>query len=123
MDISTQLRSAMMQKGLSQKELAERTGLSKASISQYLSGYQMPRQDAIEALSKALGVALGSCGAMTVEQVAKRMGISKQFVRIGLQRGILPFGHAVKMTGSRYRYYINPKRFEDYMGGAKTWTN
>lgn len=49
-----------------------------------------------------------------VAKAAEIMGVSKEFVRIGLQRGILDFGVAVKMS-SRWTYYINPQRFENYM--------
>ncbi len=49
-----------------------------------------------------------------VAKAAEIMGVSKEFVRIGLQRGILDFGVAVKMS-SRWTYYINPQRFEDYI--------
>ena len=51
---------------------------------------------------------------------AAMMGKDPQFVRIGLQRGLLPFGKAIE-TGSngrvkRYSYYISPKQFMDYTG-------
>lgn len=48
-----------------------------------------------------------------VKQAAQQMGVSDQFIRIGLQRNILPFGYAVKM--SRWVYYINPVLFENYI--------
>lgn len=47
---------------------------------------------------------------------AKIMGVSEQFVRVGLQSGSLPFGAAVKISGSRYAYYISPQKFEDFTG-------
>lgn len=49
---------------------------------------------------------------------AKAMGKSPMFVRIGLQRGILPFGAALKTDESneQYDYYISPKLFADYTG-------
>ena len=50
-----------------------------------------------------------------IEEAAKIMGKSQQFVRVGLQRGILPFGTAVKMT-SQWTYHISPKLFYDYVG-------
>lgn len=53
---------------------------------------------------------------ITVAEAAKRMGVSQQFVRIGLQRGILPFGHAVKVSG-RYTYYITERKFNEYAKG------
>ena len=34
---------------------------------------------------------------ITVQDAAKLMGKSEMFIRIGLQRGILPFGIAVKL--------------------------
>ncbi|WP_133016261.1 hypothetical protein [Clostridium cuniculi] len=52
---------------------------------------------------------------ISVKEAAKIMGKSEQFVRIGLQRGLLPFGHAIKMS-SIYTYYISPKLFEEYVG-------
>lgn len=51
---------------------------------------------------------------ISVAQAAKEMGVSQQFVRIGLQRGTLPFGVAVQMS-TRWTYYINPNDFNRYM--------
>lgn len=53
-----------------------------------------------------------------VSEVAKLMGKSEQFIRIGLQRGLLPIGTAIK-TGSKYSYYISPKLLEEYIGKDK----
>ena len=53
-----------------------------------------------------------------VSEVAKLMGKSEQFVRIGLQRGLLPIGTAIKV-GSKYSYYISPKLLEEYIGRNK----
>lgn len=53
---------------------------------------------------------------MTVKEAAKLLQKSEQFVRIGLQMGILPFGYAVKMS-SRLTYYISDTRmFSTYSG-------
>ena len=51
-----------------------------------------------------------------VKEAARCMGKSDQFVRIGLQRGLLPFGNAVPGTGACWNYYINPTKFRDYVG-------
>lgn len=53
---------------------------------------------------------------ISIAQAAKEMGKSQQFVRIGLRRGILPFGVAVQMS-TRWTYYINPNEFNKYMKG------
>lgn len=52
---------------------------------------------------------------MTVAEASELMGVSRQFIRIGLQRNILPIGHAVKMN-SHWSYYISPTLFEQYTG-------
>lgn len=52
---------------------------------------------------------------LSVAEAARLMGKSPQFVRIGLQRNLLPFGVALK-NGSKYCYYISAKKFEEYTG-------
>lgn len=52
---------------------------------------------------------------MTVKETAKLLGKSEQFVRIGLQRGILPFGYAVKMS-SKWTYHISEAKVSEYLG-------
>lgn len=51
---------------------------------------------------------------VTVKQAAKLLGVSEQFIRIGLQQRSLPFGVAVKMS-ERYTYYISKKKLEEYI--------
>ena len=50
------IKEALRIRNMKQSELAEKTGLSKSAISQYVSGTIEPRQNAIYALSKALNV-------------------------------------------------------------------
>lgn len=52
---------------------------------------------------------------LTIKEVAKLMNKSEQFVRIGLQREILPIGCAIKNKG-QYTYYISPKLLYEYTG-------
>ncbi len=53
-----------------------------------------------------------------VTDAAAMMGKRPQYVRIGLQRGILPFGSAVKTAG-RWSYHIPRAKFYEYMGIRK----
>lgn len=54
---------------------------------------------------------------ISVKKAAQIMGKSEQFIRIGLQRGLLPFGTAMMLPNStHYTYYISPKQFYDYVG-------
>ena len=52
---------------------------------------------------------------ISIKEAAKLLGKSEMFVRIGLQRGILPIGVAVK-TSTKYTYHISPKLLEEYIG-------
>ncbi len=49
---------------------------------------------------------------------AKVMRKDPMFIRVGLQRGILPFGVAYKKDEHKeqYDYYISPKLFYEYTG-------
>ena len=51
---------------------------------------------------------------------AVMMGKGPNFIRIGIQRGLLPFGVCDKSNEKaqhgRHSYYISPKQFMDYTG-------
>ena len=53
---------------------------------------------------------------MTIAEASELMGVSQQFVRIGLQKGILPFGCAVQVSKQRYTYFISRQKFTEYTG-------
>lgn len=48
--------------------------------------------------------------------VAEKLGISVQAVRIGLQRGVFPFGWAIRTSEKKYTYAISEKLFNEYLG-------
>ena len=54
---------------------------------------------------------------MKVVECAKLLGKSPQFVRVGLQRGILQFGYVIKML-SVWTYYISEAKAMEYLGKA-----
>ena len=54
---------------------------------------------------------------ISVKEAADIMGVSQQFVRLGMQRKELPIGAAVKMS-SKWTYYISPERLRAYMTGT-----
>ena len=56
-----------------------------------------------------------------IDEAAKLMGKTESFVRIGLQRKLLPFGFAVKTGRERWSYFISKPKFEESTGiSAKT---
>ena len=54
--ISSRLNYAMSIRGMTQKELAEKTKITVSSLSQYMHGSYAPKQDRIYLLANALGV-------------------------------------------------------------------
>ena len=125
------LKYAMDQAGLKQASLAEKSGAPRSAISQYLSGRNIPGPERMRALAEATRVSLGfltgeekpPAGAepspvkkISTAAAARCLGKSNQFVRVGLQRGRLPFGNAGPGVGDKYNYYISPIRFRDYVG-------
>lgn len=129
---SEKLKKAMDERDMSQSQLSALSGIGKSSISQYLSGKNVPTDKAKKKLADALDVSVDYFNGETVhldpvpdgcklknvsvERAAKLLGKSKQFVRVSLQRGIAPFGFAVKGTGDKWSYHISPKKFYDYAG-------
>lgn len=53
---------------------------------------------------------------VSVAEAADFLGVSRQFIRIGMQRGQLPIGAAVKMS-SVWTYYINRQQLIAYKSG------
>lgn len=121
MNYAEQLKVAMENANVTQVELSARTGIGKSSISQYLSGKNEPNQKRKDLIAEALGLNPESSKVdeitknLSVKQAAELLGKSEQFVRVGLQQAILPFGTAVKLS-SKWTYHISPKKFYDYIG-------
>ena len=53
---------------------------------------------------------------VTVKAAAAELGVSEQFIRIGIQRGWLPIGSCVKVS-SRWVYQIPRGRLDAYLQG------
>ena len=53
---------------------------------------------------------------ISVAEAAERMGVSRQFVRVGLQKGIFPWGYAVQISAGRYTYFISRQKFFEFIG-------
>lgn len=53
---------------------------------------------------------------MSVIEAARIIGKNPSFIRVGLQRNLLPFGTAIKVSNKRYNYHICPNKFYEYLG-------
>lgn len=133
MTFSEKLKQAMQELHLNQRQVCGMTGKSKGSVSQYLSGKQIPSDDVQSAIAVALGLESdyfsksdeqvvvlptaelrnGIIPKLLPEVAAKYLGMDKGTVRRGLQQGVFPWGYAVRTSENRWAYFINAKRFAE----------
>ena len=131
MTFSENLKKAMQQLNLNQRQVCGMTGKSKGSISQYLSGKQVPPADVQRDIAVSLGleadyfekddpvvIAKTADGIeqLSVADVAKLMHKHTSTIRFGLQQGIFPWGYAIKTSENRWSYFINKRRFAEVEG-------
>lgn len=131
-EFSKRLERAMRDLNLNQKQVAGMSGCSKASISQYLSGINVPSDSKQRDIAVSLGldpdyfqndvlneikfVQRGKIRRLLPEQAAKLLGVDKQTIRKGLQQGCFEWGYAVRMDSGRWVYIINADRFAEIEG-------
>ena len=131
MKFAEKLKKAMQELNLNQRQVVTLTGKSKGSVSQYLSGKQIPSEDVQSAIATALGlesdyftkdderlvilpaseVKDGKIPRMLPEVAATYLGMDKATIRKGLQQGVFPWGYAVQTSEHRWAYFINARRF------------
>lgn len=56
--LNERLKFQLKEQNMTQKQLAQKAGLTEANVSKYISGSQMPNLDTLIAISKALKVSL-----------------------------------------------------------------
>lgn len=135
MNFKDALFSLMCELNLNQRQVCGMTGCSKASVSQYLSGKNVPSEQKQREIAESLGVdpeyfkecaepnkakiiQKGTMKKMLPEVCAKILGVGKETIRLGLQQGVFPWGYAVQTSPGRWTYIINEQRFIDIEGIA-----
>lgn len=123
MSFKNDLRALMQERGLSQKDIAERIGVSQAMVSRYLRG-AVPTQPIRVELYHAYGLTTteeertvsetDGSAFLTVEQAAKLMHVSTECVKAGLRQHELPIGCAIRMK--EWKYIIPKKQFTFFTG-------
>lgn len=130
------LKQAMQELNLNQVQVCGLTGKSKGSISQYLSGKQVPSEDVQRSIAVALGLASDYFAKpekgttmlpktelrnkvierLDVCEAAKLLQMNHNTVRDGLKQGVFPWGYAIHTSDNRWTYFINAKRFAEIEG-------
>jgi transcriptional regulator with XRE-family HTH domain len=131
MSFAKRLNQAMTERQISQTELAAAIGKGKSSVSQYISGKNVPKLEVQKQIADFLDCTVEWLNSdvpvndhtekglknVSVEQAAKMLGKSEQFIRVALQTGTAPFGFAAK-NKTIWSYHISPKKLNEYIGQA-----
>ena len=129
MTFSEKLKLAMTERNIKPVELALKIGKNKSSVSQYLSGINIPKDSTKEKICEVLDVPLEYFNEqiedeskdtflynVPIKEAARLLHKSEQFVRVSLQQGTAPFGFATKKEGKeKYSYHISPKKLYEYV--------
>lgn len=136
MMFSEKLKTAMQELHLNQRQVCGMTGKSKGSVSQYISGKQIPSEKVQRDIAVSLGldqdyftkdnsqtvvlptkeVRNGVIPRLDVEKAAKLLQMNHNTVRKGLQQGVFPWGYGIQTSGNRWVYFINAERFAEIEG-------
>lgn len=118
MSIASNLRREMDEQGVTVASLAAQADVEPSSVRKYLAGTIRPSDRVLARLARCLETTLEelkygrprrASGKLTTDDVARATGIDPLSLRIGLQRGIWPFGVAYKRPGStQYTYEYDP---------------
>ncbi len=129
------LKQAMYSGNLNQVDLANAVGASKAAVSQYLSGKNMPTENRIKALADVVGVSVDFLVGedlhnnsesdvvhkrfedvkITFVQACRCLRKSEDTVRTMMLEGC-DFGKAVQGKGRRLNYVFYTAKFRDCVG-------
>lgn len=133
MTFNEKLKQAMRQLGISQAQVVGMTGIGKSSISQYLSGKNVPTEERQKNIAVSLGLEAdyftkddftvkllkqnsGVIAEIRTKDVGRLMRMGHSTVENGLKQGVFPWGYAIKTSDNHYRYFINARRFAEIEG-------
>ncbi len=139
MNFAKNLKIAMEQRGYTQKNLVELTGISKSAISLYLAGKRTPEPFAQEMLAGVLDVSVEWLNAdnqetepeikqlsnstetkVSILEAATRLGTSTNSIRAMLQQNRAKWGIAWITSENndkpRWGYHISRSEFNAYLG-------
>lgn len=118
MSIASNIRREMDEQGVTVAALAAQIQCEPSSVRKYLSGAIRPSDRVLARLARCLdttpeilkyGRPRRTSGKLTTDEVAAATGIDPLSLRIGLQRGVWPFGTAYKRPGSgKFSYEYDP---------------
>lgn len=124
MSFSDVFKNALKEKGMTQKEFSELSGISRSQISEFVNGYNSPTPERKKLIKDLLGLDisegessqdLSKENSLTVTEAARLLEVSPEFLRQSLIQQRVDFGWAVFM-GSKWKFCIPKGRFSEFTG-------
>ena len=117
------LAAAMREKNMTGSDLSRVTGIGKSSISQYLTGKNLPSAERMRVLEEALGADFSipdiketpepsGFHRAKVNTVARAMGMNAGTLRKGIRQGAFPWAYGIRTSSNRWVYVINQEKLE-----------
>lgn len=133
MTFAEKLREVMKEQNLSQSDLSRLTGIGRSSISQNLSGRNIPSPQRQEDIAVALKLPedyfIGEINAekelisrakvkrLTLTETARIMGLSKDILAENIEKGkFSAWAQVLSGKGQKRVFYINAKKFAEAEG-------
>ncbi len=123
MTFAEKLKEVMKEQNLSQSDLSRLTGIGRSSISQYLSGRNIPTLQRQEDIAIALNlsadyfiaenvatdeiIAKARIKRLTLTQAARIMGVSKEKLGDLIEEGAYSWGRKIPSKGKKRNFLIN----------------
>lgn len=115
------LKKVMVDQNINQVELSRICGVSRSTVSKWMSGDSEPtkarRNEIAEAFDlpedyfEEIVIPKKKIETLTPKEAAYLMGMSVGSIQKGLIQGIFPWGYAIRTSEKKHRYFINAKKF------------
>ena len=115
------LKKVMVDQNINQVELSRICGVSRSTVSKWMSGDSEPtkarRNEIAEAFDlpenyfEEIVIPKKRIETLTPKEVAYLMGMGVSTIEKGLIQGTFPWGYAIRTSETTHRYFINAKKF------------
>ena len=115
------LKKVMADQNINQVELSRICGVSRSTVSKWMSGDSEPTKERKNEIAAILNlqenffeeivIPVEKIETLSVKEVAKLMGLSVPTIEKGLIQEKFPWGYAIQTSENKHRYFINAKKF------------
>jgi len=105
MYFAAQLTAALKKAGMSQSELARRIPVRRSHVCNWCTGRHQPKPQQLDRINIILGTKLTLARTVSVEEVARALGMCKETLYRAMQEGTTDIGFVTMSKGGKRRCY------------------